>query len=252
LAAPQTGTQSVARALRLLKELSSHGEFGWRLCDLARQLDIDHGTCHRLLTCFVKEGFAERRSGDLKYYPGQVLFEMGLAVPRFADLGRQVEARLERLSTRTGCVASFSLRSDYDVVCAFQKQVHPKISGMLLRVGSRRPMITTVGGLAILQQLPRRERDQVVDENTRRERARSGARRVQNLERMRRRSDERGFGFMIGDIAPGLVAVAVAVRDPGGLPYAAMTLTGNDAVLNDSNVASFHAMLVEASALDTP
>ena len=34
-AAEHTGTQSIERALRILRELAARGEFGWRLSDLA-------------------------------------------------------------------------------------------------------------------------------------------------------------------------------------------------------------------------
>ena len=242
------GARSVERALRLLKELSSHGEFGWRLSDLSRQVGLDRATCHRMLKRFVSEGFAERRAEDLKYYPGQTLFEMGLAVPQYAVLREQVDPALHRLAQRTACIASFLLRSGDDLVCVYQQRAGLELSGMLIRVGTRRPLITSVAGLAILQQLPADEADRIAAENTQRELRRGGERRLEKLERMRRRSDARGFGFTVGDFAPGLAAVAVPVRSAAGEPFAALILTGTDTVITEATAASLHAQLVQEAA----
>jgi hypothetical protein len=40
-AAEHTGTQSIERALRILRELAARGEFGWRLSDLAARFLVD-------------------------------------------------------------------------------------------------------------------------------------------------------------------------------------------------------------------
>lgn len=236
-----TGTRSVERALRLLKELSSRGEFGWRLSDLADRVGLDRATCHRLLACFVKEGYAQRLADDLKYYPGQTLFEMGLALPRFAALREVVDPRLHHLSLTTHCIASFTLRSGNDMVCVFQQRAGLELSGMLVKVGTRRPLVTAVGGLAILQHLPQDEAARVIAENHRRERARGGERRIEKLELMRLRSQAYGFGFTLGDIAPGLAAVAVAIHNSDDAPVAAVTLTGTDKAMNERTVGEFHA-----------
>lgn len=237
-----SGTRSVERALRLLKELSSRGEFGWRLTDLAIHVGLDRATCHRMLACFVSEGFAERGAADLKYYPGQALFELGLAAPRYAALREHVDPRLERPSRRTGCIASLTLRSGNDLVCAYQQRCGLELAGMLIRVGTRRPLITSAAGLAILQQLPEDEAARIVAENTHREYLRGGPRRLENLERMRRRSDRHGFGLHLGDLAPGLAALAVSVRLPAAAPFAALVLTGQDTVLTEAKVPDLHRL----------
>jgi len=237
------GTRSVERTLTLLKELSNRGEFGWRLSDLAGQVGLDRGTCHRMLACLVKEGFAQRHAHDVKYYPGQMLFEMGLALPTYSMFRELVEPRLERIGKTTHCIASFSLRSGHDVVCVFQKRCGVEIAGMMIRVGTRRPLFSAVGGLAILQQLPPAEAARIVEENTQREIQRRGPRRLEDLERMRRRSEKAGFGFTVGDLAPGIAAMAVAVHDTAGQPFAALTLTGADTTITEATLAGTHALL---------
>lgn len=242
----KAGTRSLERALRLLKELSSRGDVGWRITDLARQVDLDRATCHRMLSCFVQEGFAERQADDLKYYPGPALFEMGLGLPRYERLRERVAPRLDRLVAPTGCIASLTLRSGNDLVCVLQQrgQVDFSSLGLMMRVGTRRPLITSVGGLAILQQLPADEAARIVAENTQREFTRGGQRRLENLARMRERSARRGHGFTLGDLAPGIGAVAVPVRSATGEPFASLILTGSDEIINESSADHHHALLL--------
>jgi DNA-binding IclR family transcriptional regulator len=246
-----TGTRSVQRTLALLKELSSRGEFGWRLSDLARQVGLDRATCHRMLACLIKEGFAQRHDNDLKYYPGQLIFEMGLALPPYEALRERVEPRLAEICRATGCIASFSLRSGNDVVCVFQQRCGIELSAMMIRVGTRRPMFAAVGGLCILQRLPEAEAARIVEENTQRELTMRGPHRLAALARMRRRSEAAGYGYTIGDLAPGVRALAVPVHDANGEPFAALTLTGSDATMTvtDERVAGCHALMLQVAAL---
>lgn len=77
-----------------------------------------------------------------------------LAVPQYAALCAQIDLRLEQVVARTGCIASFSLRSGNDMVCVAQKRASIEIAGMLIRVGTRRPIVASVAGRAVLQRLP--------------------------------------------------------------------------------------------------
>ena len=241
-----TGTRSVERTLALIKELSCRGEFGWRLTDLAEQVGLDRGTCHRILGCLVSEGFAQRYPNDAKYYPGQLLFEMGLALPQYSQLRELAEPRLEHLSLLTGCIASLSLLSGNDLVCVFQKRGNSELGGMMIRVGTRRPLIGAVGGLAMLEALPKAIADRIIQANVELETAHRGVRRLEGFERMREHSRERGFAFSAGDLAPGMNALAVPLLDTSGMPVASLTLTGGASLLQGDTLAKCHAHMVSA------
>lgn len=242
------GTRCVERTLWLLKALSTRGEFGWRLSDLAEQAGLDRATCHRMLACLVKEGYAQRYPRDVKYYPGQLLFEMGLALPGYTHFQELAAPRLEQIGASTGCIASLSLRSGDDIVCIAQNRGSADLAGMLIRVGSRRPLFAAVAGLAILQLLPAAEQARIIEENTQREVRSRGARRLKDLARMRALSAQAGFGYTVSDLAPGISAMAVALRDAAGRPFAGLTLTGSNATLHDDIVATYHAQMVDAAS----
>src|SRR5919106_3409986 len=74
------GTQTVGRAVSLLREVAARGSFGWRLTDLAAHCGLDKATAYRMLKCLEEERLVKRRASDRHYLPGPLLFELGLTL----------------------------------------------------------------------------------------------------------------------------------------------------------------------------
>ena len=210
------GTQSLERAVLVLRKLAERGALGWRLLDLAEHCDIERTTVHRLLSSLVRQRLAEQRAVDRRYVPGPLLFELGLSMPSHAEFQAACAAPLARVVKRLGSVAYLSLRSGSEFVCVARAGVPMK--ALTIHVGSRRPLMTAVGGIAILIALPADERRRLVAEN-RREIARFPAARRRDLEATLRRSQSRGYAISEGKIVPGIGACGVPVGS-----FAAVTL----------------------------
>jgi len=218
------GTQSIERALQLLRELSARSRLGWRLTDLAERCELDRGTASRMLSCLVSERFAVQRRGDRHYLPGPALYELGLAIPTMVEFEALCRPSLTRLARRTRCVAFLYLRSGHDFVCA-ARAGEATIKGLSIEIGTRRALCLSSGGVAILVALPPAERARIQAENLRRMR-RARDRRLAAVERMIRRSEQRGAGVNLGDVVPGITSLAVAIRGPGATPFAALVVSG--------------------------
>jgi DNA-binding IclR family transcriptional regulator len=218
------GTQSIERALLILRELSARARPGWRLTDLAARCGLDPGTASRILSCLVRERFAVKRRGDRHYIPGPALFELGHALPQLAEFEELCRASLARLAARTRCVAFLYLRSGNDFVCV-ARAGEASIKGLSIDVGTRRALCLSSGGAAILAAMPVEARAPVLAENLRRMR-KVRDRRLPAVERMVRRSIQRGAGVNLGDVVPQITSVAAAIRGSDGLPFASITVSG--------------------------
>lgn len=218
------GTQSIERALHLLRELSARARPGWRLTDLAERCNLDRGTASRILSCLVRERFAVKRRGDRHFLPGPALYELGLALPEMAAFEALCRPALARLAARTRCVAFLYLRSGSDFVCAAQSG-EASIKGLSIEVGTRRALCLSSGGVAMLVALPTAEKADALAENLRRLR-RARDRRLPAIERMLRRSEQRGAGVNLGDVVPRITSLAAPIRGPGGRPYASLVVSG--------------------------
>lgn len=242
----QTGTQSIERALRILRELAARGEFGWRLSDLAARCEVDKGTVHRVLSCLVRERFVQQRGTDKHYFPGPMLYELSLSLPGYAAFQHACEQRLAKFAIQTESIAWLMLRSGSEFVCAV-RQGDLELRGLMVHVGTRRPLFSSVGGVAILQTLPSLEADRILQENVLQETAQRGDGRLDVLNRMRERSLLHGFGVNLGDVAPGVHAFAVPVCSSNGSAIAAVCLTGLPDHLGEARLPEIRQALFEVA-----
>ena len=243
-----SGTQSLARSIRLLRVLAARGEIGWRLSDLAAACELDKGTAHRMLSALVKERVVQQRPGDKRYLPGPLLFELGLSLPGQHAFQAAAEAMLAGWARRMNANAMLLLRSGYEYVCSVRTGPS-KLPGLMVDVGTRRPLFTSVGGVAILQTLPDDEARDVIDNNREQEIARRGAARLEMLEAMRARSAKHGFGVNMGDVVQGVHAFALPVRGADGTAFAAVCLVGIAEKFPESRIPEVRAELEKVAQL---
>ncbi len=220
----RAGTQTLERGARLLRELAARGSVGWRLSDLARRCELDKGTAHRLLACYVRERLVRQRPGDRRYVPGPLLFELSLALPNHAALQQAAAGHVAAAAGALGAYAFLSLRSGSDFVCAANSGAC-SVKALAHEVGLRRPLLVSAGGVAIVLALPADQAAAVIADNMRRVQA-AGEVRVKAVERMLRRSRGQGCGVHLSDIVPGVNTFGVAIRDAEGLPFASISVAG--------------------------
>lgn len=245
---PTSGTQSLERALRMLRELAARGEFGWRLSDLAAGCEIDKGTAHRVLACLVRERFVQQRGSDRRYYPGAMLYELGLSLPGYTRFQHAAQARLGQLAESTGTIAWLILRSGNEYVCAVRCGTLD-LRGLMVQLGTRRPLFTSVGGAVILRTLPAPEMRYVLRQNRRQEVTRRGTARLDALRRLRLRTRQHGFGVNLGDVAQGVHAFAVPLRAGSARAVGAICLSCGADQFGAAHLGDVRALL-EAAALD--
>jgi len=207
-------TRSLGRALLLARLLATNVQLGWRLSDLARAADLEMSTTHRLLRGLIHARLAFRISNTRRYTLGPLAFELGLATRVHHDLGRPAGALLAAAAQDLQGTVYVMAHSGLESVCLVRSDCGVAQPGLMLQAGGRRPLIQTAGGLAILFELPRVEQDLAIAVNRsvldRRERAL-----LSGIDRMMARSREVGYPLNLGDVVPGINALALAVRDGG-------------------------------------
>jgi DNA-binding IclR family transcriptional regulator len=223
--APRSGTQTIKRAVELLREISARGHLGWQLSELAERCDLRRSTAHRMLKCLVDEGLVRQRAGDRHYIPGPTLFELGLSLPERGDLQYAARTRLAALARRTGGIAFFYVRSGDDFVCA--ARIGATDLNTRIYPGMRRPLVMSAGGAAMLTSLSQMEARETIQRNmSHLDDFGISEARVQSIRLMLRRSFEEGFGISAGNIVRGVNAFGLPLCDASGTPFASITLAG--------------------------
>lgn len=241
-----TGTQAIERAILLVKLLTTRGQFGWGLTELARRAGLEKATVHRILACLEAERLVERDSQEHRYFAGPMLLELGLSVAAYPQLLAEGRATAGRLARRTGGVGFFYLRSGADfVVAARIEQGSPR--GMLNEQGYRRPLMMSAGGVAMLIALPADERAAVVTRNLE-EMAIMGVQRPERFVNMLERSLTLGYSANLEDVVPGINSFARAVPDRAGLPLGSLAVAGEAARISVAQAERWAELLAEETA----
>lgn len=244
---PRAGTQSLRRAVLLLREISTRHSGGWTLTELATQCGLDRTTTHRMLEALTREGLVSRPPGTLKYLLGPMAFELGLAAARRFDPRAACAPALKRLRDRTGDTVFLNVRSGLDAVCVERLDGDNPSNALLIDVGARRSLVTSAGGAAIVVALPPAERTRVVRACLASLR-RAGAAHRAGILRMLQRSEAAGHGLNFDDIAPGIAAIGVPILDDDGAPVAAISVAAATKRLDERRRAKILDLLAPEAA----
>ncbi|MGE0804953.1 MAG: IclR family transcriptional regulator [Burkholderiaceae bacterium] len=233
-AAPATrrGTQSLERAIGLLRELSTRLTGGWTLTELATQCGLDRGTAHRMLDCLIREGLVIRQPLNRGYLLGPLAFELGLAASARFDPRTACGPSLRLLVERSGETAFLNLRSGRDTVCVDRSDGPQTLKALAVEIGARRSLVASAAGVAILMALPAAER-RVLTQSSLAHLRRADAAHRAGIGRMLRESEAAGYAVNRDHIIPGITAIAVPIGDRDGRPVAALTLAGISQRLNE-------------------
>ncbi len=220
-----TGTQSIERAIHILRLLATRGKFGWGLTDLSRRAGLDKATVHRILNCLEHQRLVERDTKEHRYFPGPMLVDLGLSVSSVHPLLDEGRAAVQRLAQRTRGVVFMYLRSGDDFVVASRVE-HNTNRGMLNEVGFRRPLVMSAGGVAMLLALPAAEREAVVQANLL-ELAAMGIPKLNRFETMLAQSMELGYSANLEVVAPGINSFSQCILDRSGKPLGSLAIAGD-------------------------
>lgn len=244
--AERSGTQSIERAVALLREISTRGQFGWQMSDLAERCHLGKSTAHRILACLVRERLVRQRSSDRHYLPGPLLFELGLSLPALGGLQHAARKRIAELAKRTSGVSFLLLRSGDDFVCA-ARAGNRDLKSLTISPGTRRPLVSSVGGVAMLLALPIPEARLIVRRNfaTLAESGMSKAR-MQGMRLMLEHTKSAGFAVNAGYLVAGFNAFGLAVSDANEAPIAAITVVGPSATLPIGRFSEIRRLLQAA------
>lgn len=159
------GTQSIGRAVHLLRCIASHGLRGLRADDIVQMSGLSKTTCVRVLRRLVAEGLVAKDTRTEKFFLGALLSELGLLARPRHQLEALCELPMQVLADVTHDTVYLSERSGNEAICTARRLGSYPIQVVTLDVGVRRPLGVGPGGLALLAAMPSAEREAAVAAN---------------------------------------------------------------------------------------
>lgn len=161
------GSQSIVRALKLIRSVAKHNDRGITLSKIASETGLHVATTHRILSVLVSEGI-------LASNPKSKCYHLGMEVYLLADTARQFFIRdqfrsvLEQIAKETEDTVFLLIRSGNDVLCIDRMEGKFPIRMMTIDVGVRKPLGIGAGSVSLIAFLPDEEFEKVLAVNANR------------------------------------------------------------------------------------
>ncbi|SFH63785.1 IclR family transcriptional regulator [Albimonas pacifica] len=241
--APQ-GSQTVDKAMGLLKLIAAAPAEGLRLMDLAEQSGLDRATAYRLVSSLSNHNFVDQDTLSKRYTLGLEFFALASAASNRHDLSQRAREALERLAEATGDTATYCLRSGLDLICLDVETGDFPIRTLPMDIGSRKPVGSGATGIALLAALPDFEVDQVLERSA----ARLSKTPGQTPEAIREQVRlARALGYALAPDEPQgrIMGLALALTARNDRPIGALSLNGIPERFAPDRVPGLAALLRE-------
>ena len=236
-----SGTQSIERALSLLREIAAHNRTGSRLLDLATRTGLQRPTVHRMLKCLAAEDMVQQDPDTHRYFLGPMVFELGLtAGPRF-NLREICHPALTRIAEATGDTVFLTQRSGLDAVCLDRHEGAFPIKTFTLEIGMRRPLGVGIGSVAILAALPDEDIRHIISSNA--PRLPEYGLTPNSLLAQVKKAQKLGYAVRETPSLAGVRSIGQALHNRGGVPFAALSVSAISSRMNEKRVAELAALL---------
>lgn len=246
--AKSTQLQGVARALRLLNELSSAGGEGLSLTEAARQLDATKSTTLTVLRTLIDFDYVTAFGRGPRYRLGPAV--VNLAEGHRESLPWLDAARPVALRLTERCGWTSRLASHIDGHPVFEDRVDaPGVIRFFTPLGIRELPHVSSAGKAILACLPEAEARRIVADTGLPRRTRNTITDTEALIQNLQLISSLGYAVDDEEDDEGVFCLAAAFQDRDGAPVGAISITGLKSEMPAWRVPEFGA-LVRAAADD--
>ena len=220
------GAQAIARAAALLRLVTTGGEAGRPLQELARDAGLSRSTAHRLLSALRAEGLVDQDERTARWLPGPELFLMGSVAAARYDVTHLARDIVRSLAVKTEESAFLSVRRGDETVCLVNEEGSFPIRSFVLHEGKRFPLGVASAGLAILAFLPPHDVDAYFERHPELPERYGAAHGETRMRARLRETKERGYSLNPGLIVEGSYGIGAAVFTREGHPQWALSLNG--------------------------
>jgi DNA-binding IclR family transcriptional regulator len=220
------GVQTIFRAIAVLNEVAKNNDQGTALSNIARSVDLNISTTHRILSALKSERFIDHDPGSKLYHIGIALYHLGASAHQFS-ICNHFRDSLEIIANNTEDTTFLLIRSGYDALCVDRAEGKFPIRTLTFDIGSRRPLGIGAGGLALISFLPDEEIQEIINANKWRY-PYCNNRTPKEIRAFISQSRKLGYALSKGNVTPGATAVAIPVYDDYGTIIAAISVAAID------------------------
>lgn len=218
------GTQAIARAAALLREIASSSQNSCAMADLAARVGLERPTAYRILQRLSVEGLVTQDPATRGYVLGPLLYELGLAAKPPLQLHSIATEATMKLAQDSGDTVYAIVRTGLDSLCIDRQEGDYPVKALMMNTGRRRPLGIGAGSLALLAALPSAEVVKVLQANAVRLRA-AGEIKLDELANEVEHYRQQGYALRAAIEAPEILSLSLAVCNAYGTPVLALSIS---------------------------
>ncbi|MEC3947666.1 IclR family transcriptional regulator [Sphingobium sp. HWE2-09] len=226
-------TQSLDRAIDILRLIGDRSRTGVRLADLSRASGLAKPTALRLVRALERQGLVERCSVGDTYHLGKDVFVLGLLASERHGIAKIATPFLRHLAEESGDAALLTLRQGRFGVCIQREEGAFPIRSFALRVGDRHPLGVGSNTLAMLSALERDELEPAIAFTSEQVRKYYPTYNEVDFREEVVRTRAIGYALNPGRLLSGSWGMAVSVTDASGHCVAALSIAAVEARMDE-------------------
>ena len=239
--------QSIARPAAVLEALAAASSSGLRMTDVMRATGLGKATVHRLLAGLTSARLVDQDPDSSRFFVGMRILSWAVSAGERFGLARLAESAMVRLADSTLDTIYLTVRSGEEALCLNRREGGHPIKTLTLKIGDRRPLGVSGGGLALLAFLPDAEIERILKQQA----AAGTVLPFGHADLRKMISETRQAGFAWYDVpvlhgtevVTGMAAVAVPIRRPDSRPIAALSVAAITARLQGQRRRTIVAQL---------
>jgi DNA-binding IclR family transcriptional regulator len=217
-------SQTVERAIGVLDVFSAdHVEIG--LSELARELELNKATTHRLAQTLLNADLLEQDPATRQYRLGLRLLSLAALVQAGLDVRTRARSALDRLREELGETVYLLVLRDLRAVCVERIEGVHFLRDLSTQVGTSLPLNAGAGSKAMLAFLPEDVREQVLAGPLEQRTAATITEPGELRERLAAVRED-GWALSAEDVASGAGGIAAPIFDHTGAVVAAVSVGG--------------------------
>lgn len=243
---PKYPVQTLEKALEIVELLSKNSSrHPMGITEISRSLDMGKSTVHRILDTLLAYKYIEKCPRTHGYRLGWRMFEIGNMVPIQHDLYNFDYEILQELCDEFCETVNFGVRDEKDIVIV--SKVDPEIRLRVNRqIGTREPSHASSLGKVLISELSEEELDNLFPEEELEQYTPNTIKTLEELKAELKKIRKQGFAIDNEELFPGLICIAMPVRDYNNKIVAAVSLSGPSFRMNFNKLTSIQAKLKQA------
>lgn len=229
-----SASQTLDRAIQLVRFISASRGAGLPLSDLVRVSGLTKPTTRRLLLSLINNGLIEQDKQSRRYHLGPETYMFGVMADERFGIQRVAADTLVRIAAVSGDAALLSVQRGMETICLAREEGSYPLRSHVLQAGDRHPLGAGAAGVALLAGLLDEQVEEVLSVHA--ERLSAAYQTPEVLRHQVADARRNGYALNAGYVFKGSWGVAVAFKDRRSNTHAALTIAGVESRFTASRI----------------